>query len=257
MITTVLMDGDGSTLTSQSELPENLLKLILEHEHINWIMATGRSLDLLKLTPIFPHLSSNVPHIVSGGAKIMKLDGTVIKEHNLSDAELEIFFNNLKLDAIDFLYYSPDGIKQYGFSQDQNILNKFGGHKIVTIDSIQQFKLLVYNIRPSNLLVRVNDRFNPEDFSLLNYNRNENNIDLTPYGINKGSACLYLLDHLSLKPENVLFIFNDYNDLPLVEKPELENIIKLKVGDRLPHIIADYKVNTPFDVADILSEIIK
>jgi hydroxymethylpyrimidine pyrophosphatase-like HAD family hydrolase len=106
-------------------------------------------------------------------------------------------------------------------------------------------------------LVRVNDKFNKEDFALLHYNRNENNIDVTPYGIDKGSACLYLLDYLSLKSENVIFIFNDYNDLPLVEKPELDKILKFKVGDRLPHIIADYAVNTPFDVAGVLSKIIK
>ena len=65
-----------------------------------------------------------------------------------------------------------------------------------------------------------------------------------------------MLTDLGLDASETVFIFNDSNDLPIVNHPELSSVIKIKVGDYLPSISADYHVATPYDVADVLSNII-
>ena len=61
---------------------------------------------------------------------------------------------------------------------------------------------------------------------------------------------------LNLHPSEVAFVFNDRNDLPLVEHPELNEIVKIKVGDYLPDTPAEFHVATPYDVADVLQQLI-
>lgn len=91
-IKVVLMDGDGSTLTHDGIFPENLKKLIQLNQQTKWIMATGRSLDLLERTPIVPFLSQDIPHVLDGGSRIMMLSGEIVKEYPLSHHELNVFF---------------------------------------------------------------------------------------------------------------------------------------------------------------------
>lgn len=254
MISTVLMDGDGSTLTKDNELPDNLKNLILANPNINWIMATGRSLDLLKMTPIFSCLSTKLPHILDGGGKIMHLDGAVVQDNLISLEDLELFYQLLKLDYVNFLYYSPDGKKRYGYSQEQNILNRFAQNGIISTNHILEFKQWTFSIRPSKLLMNIKEVF---DLGSLHYHQNDHNIDITARGADKGSAGVYLLNYLELSPENVAFVFNDNNDLPLVFRPELVAITKIKVGGLLPSVVADYMVDSPFEVANILQLVLK
>lgn len=108
-IKAVIMDGDGSTITSDNIVPDNLISLITSNSQIKWIMATGRSLDLLKKTPIFKYLSADVLHIVDGGSRLMYLDSSCKTKHLMNKEYLDTLFNKLQLDKVNFLYYSPDG----------------------------------------------------------------------------------------------------------------------------------------------------
>ena len=253
MISTVLMDGDGSTLTKENELPDNLKNLILANPNINWIMATGRSLDLLKMTPIFSYLSMQLPHILDGGGKIMHLDGSIVLDNLINLEDLELFYRLLQLDCVNFLYYSPDGKKRYGYSKEQSILNRFAQNGIISTNHILEFKQWTLSIRPSKLLMNIKEKF---DLGSLYHHQNDNNIDITAYGADKGAAGVYLLNYLEIAPEHVAFVFNDNNDLPLVLHPELSSITKIKVGGLLPTVVADYIVDSPFEVAEALEKII-
>jgi hypothetical protein len=64
------------------------------------------------------------------------------------------------------------------------------------------------------------------------------------------------LEHLRISPAEAVFVFNDRNDLPLVEHPLLAAITKIKVGDYLPDVVADYSVATPYEVAAVLKQLI-
>jgi hydroxymethylpyrimidine pyrophosphatase-like HAD family hydrolase len=120
-------------------------------------------------------------------------------------------------------------------------------------DKLDTYQLWSYANPPTKLFLRIKQ---PLILQGLNWHQNENNIDITAYGINKGSAGCKLLNLLHLNPSEVAFVFNDKNDLPLVEHPELQQITKIKVGSYLPNTKAHYYAKTPFEVAKILSLLI-
>lgn len=253
-IKAIIMDGDGSTITHDKQLPENLRQLIIANPHIKWIMATGRSLDLLRLLPIIDYLSHDTPHILDGGSRLNKITGESIEDYFMTTAELERFFRQLELDKIHFLYYYLDDDHSFFFSHDTV---KWQDHltflQAQATEEIEQFKHWCYQFHPSKIFIRVKEPLNLEG---LTWHQNEQNIDLTSHGISKGSTCVRLLEHLQLTPQEVAFVFNDRNDLPLVEHPELQEITKIKVGDYLPETAADYHVATPHDVAEIIEQLI-
>lgn len=253
-IKAIIMDGDGSTITHDKQLPENLRQLIIANPHIKWIMATGRSLDLLRLLPIIDYLSHDIPHILDGGSRLNKINGESVEDFFMTDAELDSFFSQLEEERIHFLYYYLDDNHSFFFSHNTA---KWKDHltfvHATTTESLEQFKHWCYQFHPSKIFIRVKETL---DLEGLTWHQNEQNIDLTSHGVSKGSTCVKLLEHLNLKPEEVAFVFNDRNDLPLVEHPDLQAITTIKVGDYLPETSANYHVATPHDVADVIERLI-
>lgn len=254
-IKAVIMDGDGSTITNNNKLPNSLKQLIIDNQQIKWIMATGRSLELLKKTPIVDYLSSDVVHIVDGGSCLMDLNAACKIRHLISIQELDLLFSKLDLESINFLYYSPDGLRSYVYSGDKNIMYNFKFHDeyVNYTNEINIFQEWTYKYPPGKILLNAKNKFN---ISGMYFHQNENNYDITADGINKGSACVELLNELGLQASEVAFVFNDKNDLPIVENKTLKEILKIKVGDQLPNTCSDFCVNTPYDVANVLKSII-
>lgn len=254
-IKAIIMDGDGSTITHDNLVPDNLKATIINTSQIKWIMATGRSLELLNKTPIFDYLSNDVPHIVDGGSCLMFLNGQCKTKHMISQKYLDILFGKLNLEKTNFLYYSPDGKNSYVYSAIKDFRSRFKFHdEFVTYTAcIKEFESWANQYPPSKILLNVKNEF---DLKGLYFHKNENNYDITDNNINKGTACVTLLNELNLLPEEVVFIFNDKNDLPIINNPLLKNIIKIKVGDYLPDIISDYYANTPYEVATVIQQVL-
>lgn len=248
------MDGDGSTITHDGILPDNLRNLIINNPHIKWIMATGRSLDLLRRLPIIDFLSRDVPHIVDGGGRLVMHSGSSVVDYYLTEEEIDCFFNQLDTQKVDFLYYFLDEKRSYIFSD--NISRWHNLPQFIAANatnSITKYRQWAMQNRPTKLFIRINS---PINFVGLNWHQNEQNIDLTTKGITKGSTCVELLKTLNLLPRETAFVFNDKNDLPLVTHPLLQDIIKIKVGSYMPEIKADYEVVSPYEVANILIDLI-
>ncbi|MCE3267766.1 MAG: hypothetical protein K0R49_18 [Burkholderiales bacterium] len=245
------MDGDGSTITHKNELPDSLRDLMLKNVHIKWIMATGRSLDLLHKTPIAKYLSNDVPHIVDGGSRLMYLDGVNEASKFISNDELKLFHSLINDEDINFIYYSPDGINGFCYSLDKSIQEdiKFSGDNVSFTQKYKKFEDWTFRFPPAKIFVNTK-----RDIRLdgLYYNINENNVDITARDVNKGSACVELLNILELDQSEVAFVFNDKNDLPIVEHTNLTKLIKIKVGDALPEILSDFSVASPHNVAEIV-----
>lgn len=256
MIKAILMDGDGSTITADNHVPDNLKELILNNSQLKWIMATGRSLELLKKTPIVEFLSTDVVHIVDGGSCLMDVNAGCKKRHLLSKGEIKCLFDKLPLHDINFLYYSRDGINSFMFSNDKNIRQNFKFHDeyVQYTNDINIFNGWINTYPPSKILLNCSKKL---DLTGVYYHQNEDNYDITAEGINKGSACLELLEVLNLSADEVLFVFNDKNDLPIVEHPALKDMPKLKVGDHLPEVNVNFHVATPYDVAEVLNQVLK
>ena len=253
-IKAVLMDGDGSTITHDGIFPDDLQQLITANPQVKWIMATGRSLDLLQRTLVIPFLSTDVPHIVDGGSRLMKTSGEIVHETTISPHELTTFFNQLPLDKVKFLYYFLDESKRFFYAPD---LSHWDGHTLFQSSTkttdIAQFKQFTTSNPPTKIFIRVSEEIKLHD---VHWNQNELNIDLTAHGVNKGSACQHLLNLLGLKANEVAFVFNDKNDLPIILHTQLQDITTIKVGEYLPEVEANYTVATPYEVAEILKKLI-
>ena len=250
----IIMDGDGSSITHDGILPDNLRDLMQANPQIHWIMATGRSLDLLRHLPIIDYLSPDVPHILDGGSRLTKTNGESLLDFFISPAELESFFAQLDLTQIDFLYYYLDEQRSYLYSQQLELWqNRPMFTRAITHDNITEYRQIALANPPTKIFMRVKEFFELHD---LTWHNNEKNIDFTAHGVNKGSTCLRLLETLQIKPEQAAFVFNDRNDLPLVLHPELAQITTIKVGDYLPEINATHHVATPYDVAEVLEKLI-
>lgn len=250
----VIMDGDGSTITHDGILPDNLRELIVANPQVKWIMATGRSLDLLRRLPIIDYLSTDVPHIVDGGSRLVNQNGESIADFFISHDEIDLFFSQLDLQKVDFLYYYLDEKRSYIYSQQiEHWSQRPQFSSAQATSDIAIYRAWAKENQPTKIFIRV-----LQDIELkgLSWHQNERNIDLTAHGVNKGSTCSKLLTMLNLHPSEVAFVFNDRNDLPLVEHPELNEIVKIKVGDYLPDTPAEFHVATPYDVADVLQQLI-
>ena len=253
-IQAIIMDGDGSTITHDKKFPDNLRELMIANPQIKWIMATGRSLDFLRLLPIVEYLTPNIPHILDGGSRLNHLDGSVYQDFFITPSEIELFFQQLNINQVDFLYYYLDEEHSFFYSQTiETWINYLTFSTAKITSEITQFKEWCHQFPPTKIFLRVKEQI---VLNGLTWHQNDNNIDLTAKDISKGSACVNLLKHLRLKPSQVAFVFNDRNDLPLVEHPELQEITKIKVGDYLPQIKAEYNVSTPYDVAEVLAKLI-
>lgn len=250
----IIMDGDGSSITHDGILPDSLRDLMVANPHINWIMATGRSLDLLRHLPIINYLSPDIPHILDGGSRLNKITGESLQDFFISPEEIECFFAQLDLSQIDFLYYYLDENRSYLFSQQIELWQERPMFINSTkFNDIAKYKQIALDNPPTKVFMRVKEYF---ELRNLTWHNNEKNIDFTAHGIDKGSSCLKLLETLQIKPCESAFVFNDKNDLPLVLHPELQQITTIKVGDYLPEINSTYHVATPYEVADVLKNLI-
>lgn len=254
-IKAVIMDGDGSTITHDEIFPDNLRSLIINNQHIKWIMATGRSFDLLRRLPIIDYLSKDVPHILDGGSRLTMYNGKSILDHYLSHAEIENFFAQLDIDKVNFIYYYLNDEQSYIFSPSNidhwRAKPQFTQAKAT--DNLDEYKDWALTNIPTKIFLHVTSNIKLDG---LNWHQNEHCIDLTACGTTKGSCCTKLLKMLQLTPEEVAFVFNDRNDLPLVLHPELTQITTIKVGNYLPDIVAHHHAADPYEVAGILAKLL-
>lgn len=250
----ILMDKDGSTIAPGEILPDNLKSLILNSPNMNWSMATGRSFKNAILSPLGQCMTANALHIFDGGARIINSQGQIFYEALFTDQEIEIFFKQFKQKDAEHIFYAANNNGGLIWLNQANVDYKMRCPILKITTDLNEFKSWMFEVaRPAKLSLKI---YQSRKFHDLNWTYNTGFIDITPQNIDKGSACIKLLEQLNLKPEEAIFVFNDQNDLPLVNHPRLKNVIKLKVGDSLPNIKADYTAATPFEVAELLKIIL-
>jgi hydroxymethylpyrimidine pyrophosphatase-like HAD family hydrolase len=258
MLRAVIMDGDGSTINEDNSMPANLGSLILQMPHIKWIMATGRSFDLLQRLPILNYLANDVPHIVDGGSTLIYKTGVIHSRKRLSVQDINHLFDNLVLSQVEFIYFAIDDEHKYLYVPQHQLSTAISYRpqfaSAISISDLATYKQLTLHYQPPKIFLRINQ--NSVILPQLHWQQNERNIDITPANADKGTACYELLQLLNIQPVEMVFVFNDNNDLPLIRHPELQHITSIKVGNLLPHIEADYLASSPYDVAATLEKIL-
>lgn len=250
-IKTVFMDLDGSTLIDKNIIPDDLRNLIIQRKDINWIIATGRSYPSLIKAPFHEILPANSIHIVEGGARLVTLGGKLFKEFLLKPDELQHFFKIIDTNAIDYIYYCHKIHDGQGWFRNPLIEPKFQLPIRRSTHNFQEFENWTKETTPAKLAFYRNKELNLEH---LNWNINNNYVDITTAGIDKGSGAKEMLSHLGHNPDEAVFIFNDYNDLPLINA--LPTIKKLKVGNLLNDVQAEYTAESPLQVAKVLNNLL-
>jgi len=254
-IKNILMDIDGSIFTTDRHFPEKLGELISAHPEINWILATGRSLDLVKILPFATLVSQTLPHVLDGGSKIEYISGTVFEKEPLTFDELDTLFSQLSEDKIEFIYSASsldnrilyaEKVEKFNFNED------FDSVKVTY--NFEEFQAWCYQKPPSKIFVHSKYKL---DIKNLHFFQNECHFDVTHSGVDKGSGAEKLFSHFLLDPSKTLIIFNDFNDLPLITSRFFKNSLKLKVGDLLPEIQTDFTAATPYEVVEILEPLLK
>lgn len=146
-------------------------------------------------------------------------------------------------------------MRGFAYSKNLEIVNslikKF--NKVQITADINQFREWIEYYPTGKISLNVKHEY---DLSELYYFQNENYFYFTSYGVNKGSAFVEMLNLLNIDAREVAFVFNDKNDLPIINHQQLQDVIKIKVGDYLPEVESDYHVATFYDVADILGNLI-
>ncbi len=254
-IKNILMDIDGSIFTSDRIFPENLALLMQAHPEINWILATGRSLDLVKILPFASYISQTLPHVLDGGSKLEYIDGRVLEKELLTLEELDTLFEQLSEEKIEFIYSASDldnrilyaeHVEKFNFNKD------FDSVKVTY--NFMEFQAWCYQRHPSKIFVHSKYKL---DIKNLHFFQNECHFDVTHKGVDKGSGAEKLFSHFLLDPKNTVIIFNDFNDMPLVNSHFFKNSIKLKVGELLPEVKAEFCAKTPYEVADVLDSLLQ
>ena len=251
-IKAVFMDKDGSTIIAPNILPENLANLMRERSDIHWIMATGRSYCNVLKSPMVDILPKHSLHIVEGGARVMDLANNCVTCNPLTNSELEHFFEIVPLEHLHYLFYAVDDVGGYVYSTEIDAWQD----KLAILratDDLDKFRGWFKEVHPAKLSVRVK-----RDIELpgLNWTQNDTYIDVTTKGVHKGSAVADMLKVLNIEPSEAIFVFNDFNDLPVINHPLLQDMLMLKVGDLMPELDVDYTVATPYDVASALRGLI-
>ncbi|MCX5774719.1 MAG: HAD-IIB family hydrolase [Fusobacteria bacterium] len=253
-IKNILMDIDGTIFTIDRKFPENLSELIKIHPEINWLITSGRSLDLVRILPFASLVSQSLPHVLDGGSKLEYINGTIYDSVFLTTEELDTLFNQLSEDIVEFIYSASSLDNRILFAEKPEKFNfnqEFASVKIT--NNFDEFQAWCYQIPPSKIFVHSTYKL---DLKNLHFFQNECHFDVTHMGVDKGSGAKKLFTKFSLKPEETIMLFNDFNDLPLVESPFFHKSLKIKVGELLPNTPSDFTANTPYDVADILKSLI-
>lgn len=251
----IIMDLDGSILNPDGSIPENLQQLIKRSKNNYWSICTGRSYATTVMTGISKQIPMHALHVFDGGGLISSLSGHIYKTYFLSEKDKDSFINffNANIDLIEYVFSSCDLTGGVVYSKISNLDFPAIGY----VSNLSDYASLIYGNKLTKISIRMKNEFDRNNFSMAgcNFNISTKNIDITSINTNKGSAVCEVLKNLNYKSEDVIFVFNDYNDLPVINHPDLSDITKIRVGNSVD-IASEYSVDSQDDVAEILSLLI-
>lgn len=253
IIKAVIMDIDGSILVDR-QIPLELSKLISKTKSLYWIVNSGRNFNNIGKTSIVEYINPETPQIIESGSKIVNFNKYIYRRHILQSSEIDNLFRQLNSDIlknINYIFFTIGLEHGVVYSPKRNFRVTVPYSKLAT--DLNQFKNLIYKNSVTKITINSDE---PLNLIKLNCHLNGFNTDITTAGVDKGSAYIEVLNFLKLTPQETLFIFNDNNDLPVVNHNKLKGITLLKVGNRLPEIEAHHYVSDPKYVTQILKEIL-
>lgn len=269
MIKLIAIDLDGTLLNSQGEISE-ANKMALHEAHkkgIKIVLCTGRPYLLMKDFVEEIGLNSADDYIITfNGGQVQKAaNGTVITQHTLTQSEMLTWYNvtnelSLPLNIIDAEHVYepiayPEGHPSIYFNGRKKTIAKTVDYHAFPAD--HRYNKLVVCCEPAYLDQQIAKM--PKEL-LTNYSvfkSHANLLEIVAMGVTKGNTLRELAEHLQIKPEEVMAIGDQENDLSMIEFAG----VGVAMGNAVPVVkaVAQYITadNNHDGVAQVIREYIK
>ncbi len=224
----IAIDMDGTLLDSSNKISERTIKTIkkAEEKGIYIVIATGRILK-----SAINHAESlrlKKPLIACNGAIIIDKFKNIINESPLEKSKVKEIINIGMLENIYFHFYDKDSF--YSNTRSEEILKFYDeGSKKLKIDVnifsdvdeiLDREDLKIYKFifvdDDKEKLKKLRDRINQLE-GIETSSSWADNIELMSKNVSKGKAVEFLCDKLNIRPEEVMAIGDNENDLSMIE----------------------------------------
>ena len=223
----VVSDIDGTLLTSDNALhhrSQESIQALQRNNRCDFTLCTGRSFRLIK--PLMDFLGIQFPFIFSGGAIYDPANREVLTDH---------FIEAETINAVrHFAQERGLGLIAHTSQCMLCMLNDADWHRVTEIEWIQgkstDHAIRVDTIQADNKKPIIRFDIFSEDqplsaaflqvchiFPQLHAVQMSRSIELTPVGVNKGSALKQLAEMLNISLANIMAIGDSLNDLTLLQ----------------------------------------
>ncbi len=222
------LDMDGTLLNRSRQITDRVRKALSEAIKlgVTVVPATGRShITAFKPLDMFGH---DFPVLSSNGAYIRD-EKKVYFEAHISPDTIARAVELTKQECVPLYIYTGDMIYATPRNLHTGMIDRWrevceNPFTLVQTDEellrIPQekniFKLFTIDENPERFSV-VKSRFRAEFPELSSVNSEEANLDITPLGVNKGSALVTLADMLGIKMSEVMAVGDGENDMEMIE----------------------------------------
>ena len=216
-----VFDIDGTLLTSDHHLPESVNASIqrIKAKGCQFTVATGRSLVWTK--PVLDELKVDIPHISSGGSVIGTRDDNHLIFH-------QPFENDVIRHILDTAYsFDIIGVNFQNIGEvvaDQTsypwMMARIGSLPLVQMDLLYKYPKQVDKVDilgDCNTLLELDRQLKSEVKKLTIFGQGTSCLEITPSGIDKGTALQRLMDLFGITSDQVIVFGNGDNDIPMFE----------------------------------------
>lgn len=252
----IFLDLDGSSLDHDHRLPQDLVDLIATAPDVHWSILTGRSHRAVRWLDILHHFPAEALHCFDNGATIMRRDGERALSVPVDEARLTSVLADIRaeIDGMDYLYavgqHTPGLVWVDGPPTDEM---RYWG---LVLDDFEAFAERALADPITKLTIKAKAVDWPGRMMARGHAVNGHHVDVSGPGISKASAAEFVLARHGLPPERAVFVFNDYNDLPVLASERLRGLVRVKVGPVMPEVEADHRLAHPREVAATLAAIL-
>lgn len=216
-----VFDIDGTLLTSNHHLPETVNDSIqrIKAKGCQFTVATGRS--LVWTEPVLEELKVDLPHISSGGSVIGKrnYDHLIFHQPLEFDVVRGILDSAYSCDIIGINFQNIGEVVADKTSYPW-MMKRIGSLPLIQMDSLYKYNKPVDKIDvlgDRHILLELDRRLKSEVNRLTIFGQGTGCLEITPMGIDKGTALQRLMTLIGVSPDQVIVFGNGDNDIPMFE----------------------------------------
>lgn len=246
MMKLIAIDLDGTLLNSDGNISKrNIQALHDAHQQgVKIVLCTGRPYLLMKDFVEEIGLNSTEDFIITfnGGLVQKAANGEVIKQHTLSQTDMQKWYNVTKDLALPFNIIDAEHVYEPPFYPENHPSIYFNNRK-KTIAKTQDFATFSKDHQFNKFVVCCEPKYLDEQILKLPselvsqysvFKSQTNLLEIVAPGVTKGNTLKELADYLKIEPSEVMAIGDQENDLSMIEYAG----VGVAMGNAVPQVIA-------------------